>query len=91
MKGTILATLRVDERYSETSCALTLAQVEEISDRLHLAFVVTFFPKYDGYDGKVYNVLVSSDREACRKRFISAAKTLIEGGKEGLLKELKDG
>lgn len=86
MKEIILASLKVDERYIERSCALVLRRVEEISDRLHIAFAVAFYTKYDR---KLYNVLVSSDKELCRKRFVSAAKTLIEEGKEGLLKEIK--
>ena len=88
MKEIILATLKVDERYIERSCALVLTRVEETSERTYVGYTVAFCSKNDG---KVYNVLVSSDREACRKRFISAAKTLIEKGKEGLLKELKGG
>lgn len=88
MKEIILASLKVDERYIERSCALVLTRVEEMSERTYVAYTVAFYSKNDG---KAYNVLVSSDREACRKRFISAAKALIEKGKEGLLKELKGG
>ena len=88
MKEIILASLKVDERYIERSCTLVLTRVEAMSERIYVAYTVAFCSKNDG---KVYNVLVSSDQEACRKRFISAAKTLIEKGKEGLLKELKAG
>lgn len=88
MKETVLATLKVDERHIEKSCTLILTRVEEISERTYVGYTVAFCSKDDG---KVYNVLVSSDREACRRRFISAAKTLIEKGKEDLLKELKGG
>lgn len=88
MKETVLATLKVDERHIEKSCTLMLTRVVEVSERLYVGYTVAFYSKDDG---KVYNVLVSSDQEACRKRFISAAKTLIEKGKEGLLKELKAG
>ena len=88
MKEIILASLKVDERYIERSCVLAFTRVEEMSERTYVGYTVALYSKNDG---KVYNVLVSSNREACRKRFISAAKTLIEGGKEGLLKELKDG
>ena len=88
MKEIILASLKVDERYLEKSCTLVLTRVEETSERTYVGYTVAFCSKNDG---KVYNVLVSSNQEACRKRFISAAKTLIEKGKEGLLKELKGG
>ena len=88
MKETVLATLKVDERYLEKSCTLVLTRVEEMSERTYVGYTVAFCSKNDG---KVYNVLVSSNQEACRKRFISAANTLIEKGKKGLLKELKDG
>ena len=42
-------------------------------------------------DDKRYNVLVTSDENAARQRFLMFSNIFFEKGKEGLLKELKGG